>query len=85
MIEGDTEKELVDFIVQQGWVKERQAYNLVSDTKRLYGIDPAGSNLAAEKKLLLEQARALHKACLNGDKPNYREALGALKLIKGQY
>lgn len=80
LIEGETERDVVNFIVQQGWVKERRAYILIRDAKRIFGLDPVGASLAAEKKLLIEQAKELYKLCLNSEK--YREANSALKLIK---
>ena len=80
MINGAADREVVDWIVEQGWSKQRQAYHLLRDTKRLYGLDPAGTNLVAEKKLLLERAQDLYALCK--EKEKYREAASLLKFMQ---
>lgn len=80
MVDGAADRDVVDWVVEQGWAKQRQAYNLLRDTKRLYGLDPAGTNLVAEKKMLLERAQDLYALCK--EKENLREAVSLLKFMQ---
>lgn len=79
MCEGKAEKEVNDLIVQNKWGGIRQAYKLIQDTKKLYGSEPIGANLVAERKILIEMAKEAYALAKTEKKG--RDMISAVKVL----